>query len=133
VTDLVDEDVIVACVDLLARSGAKSTEIGWLNDPGDDAYAKHGPQWYAHAQYKGARITTENHADPTAACEALATKVLTGAKCRCGKLVALGAFGAFAYTEGHMADGTTWTALEAEKAGLCRWRRRGKHWRRDCE
>lgn len=128
-----DEDVLVATMDLIGRSGAKNTEIGWLNDPGEPAYEKHGAQWWIKAQYKGARIITEDHPGPTEACEAIAQQILKGAKCKCGKLVALGAFGAFAYFEGHMADGTTWTAAEAAAAGQCRWRRRGKKWRRDCE
>ncbi len=128
-----DEDVLLACVELVGRSGSKNFEIGWLNDPGESAYEKHGPQWYAHAQYKGARITAEDHPGPTEACEALAVELLTGAKCKCKKLIALSAFGAIAYDDVRMADGSTWTFAEAERAGLCRWRRRGKHWKRGCE
>lgn len=128
-----DEDVLLATIDLIGRSGAKNFEIGYLNDTGDPAFDTLGAQWWAKAQYHGARITTENHPGPIEACEALATNLLTGAKCRCGKLVRLGAFGAIAYDNVQMADGSTWTLREAEAAGQCRWRRRGQHWRRDCE
>lgn len=128
-----DEDVLLACVDLVGRTGAKNFEIGWLNDEGEPAYQKHGPQWWAKAQYNGARIMVEDHPGPTEACEALALRLLTGAKCKCGKLVRLGQFGAVAFDDVQMADGTTWTLSEAEQAGQCRWRRRGKHWRKDCD
>ncbi len=128
-----DEDVLVATVGLVGRTGAKDFEIGYLNDEGEPAYEQHGAQWWAKAQYRGARIMVDDHPGPIEACQALAERLLTGAKCKCGRLVALGAFGATAYAEAQMADGTTWTAKEAAAAGQCRWRRRGKHWRRDCE
>lgn len=128
-----DEDLLVACADLVGRSGAKSFEIGWLNDPGEPAYDKHGAQWYAHAQLRGARITAENHPGPTEACDALCVRLLTGAQCKCGKLVALSSLGAFAFHDAAMADGSTWTAADAERAGQCRWRRDGKRWKRGCE
>lgn len=128
-----DEDILLATVELVGRTGAKNFEIGWLNDPGEPAYEKHGPQWWVKAQYKGARIQVEDFADPNSACDALAVRLLTGAKCKCRKLVALASSGAIAYDDVRMADGSVWTFAEAERAGQCRWRRRGKHWRRGCE
>lgn len=128
-----DEDLLVACADLVGRGGATSFEIGWLNDPGEPAYDKHGPQWYAHAQLRGARLTTENHPGPTEACDALCTRILTGAKCKCGKLVALSSAGAIAYDDVLMADGSRWSRDAAERAGQCRWMRDGKRWKRGCE
>lgn len=129
----VDEDLLLATVDLVGRSGAKNFEIGWLNDPGEPAYEKHGPQWWIKAQYKGARLITENHPGPNEACDAFGVQILTGAKCKCGKLVALSASGAIAYDDVLMADGSTWTAERARKAGQCRWVRRGPRWKRYCE
>lgn len=128
-----DQDALLAAVDLVGRSGAKSFQIGYLNDEGEAAYAISGPQWYAHAQYRGARLISENHPDPVTAAEGLAEKILTGAKCDCGKLVALHDGMAFAYFETAMADGSTWTAEEAAEAGQCRWRRDGARWKRGCE
>ena len=128
-----DEDLLVACADLVGRCGASNFEIGWLNDPGEPAYTKHGAQWYAHAQLRGARITAEDHPGPTEACDALCVRLLTGAKCKCGKLVALSSAGAIAYDDVTMADGTTWTRDEAKRVGQCRWVRDGKRWKRGCE
>lgn len=130
---MIDQDAIIAGADLVGRSGARQFEIGYLYDETDPQYAKVGAQWYAHAQYRGARIVAENHPDPVAAVEALAQKLLTGAKCDCGKLVALNDGWAFAYFNTPMRDGTTWTAEEALAVGQCRWRREGARWKRGCE
>lgn len=128
-----DEDVLLACVELVGRTGARNFEIGWLNDPDEPAYEQHGPQWWAKAQLKAGRIIEENHPGPTEVCNALAVRILTGAKCKCGKLVALSSLGAVAYDDVTMADGSRWSAADAERAGQCRWRRVGKHWKRGCE
>lgn len=80
-----DSDVIVACADLVGRSGAKNFEIGYLHDdvPVEEA------GWYAYAQYQGARITAENKPSPEAAAEALARKILEGGQCtHCKRTVA---------------------------------------------
>lgn len=126
-----DEDAVVAAVDLVGRAGAREFEIGYLNDEEDDAFAVDGPQWYAHAQYRGARIIEEGHAGPTEAAEGLARQLLTGAKCRCGRLVALSDHGAV-FTSGQMADGSTWTPEQAQAAGQCRWTRFGRRWEPAC-
>lgn len=81
-----DDDALIATVDLIGRTGAKGFEIGYLHEgvPVEEA------GWYAHAQYRGARITEENHRGPVEAAEALARQLLTGAMCNhCKKLVAL--------------------------------------------
>lgn len=113
----------------MARSGATGFQIGCLRN---DVPA-HLAGWYAHAQYRGARIIAENHPGPVEAAEALARKLLTGAKCKCGKLVALSDHGAFAYDEAGMADGSVWTAQAAAAAGQCRWRRNGPRWEGGCQ
>lgn len=126
-----DEDALVAAVDLVGRTGARNFEVGYLHD--DVPMADAG--WYAHAQYQGARITEEDHRGPVEAAEALARRLLSGAKCaRCGRLVALTDHGAYFPGEvAHLADGTTWTREEAEAAGQCRWTRQGRRWAMGCE
>jgi hypothetical protein len=127
-----DEDALIACVELVGRTGATKFEIGYLNDEDDPCFAKHGAQWWAHAEYRGQRIISEDHPGPVEAADGLARKLLTGAKCKCGALVSLSDDGAV-FTSGRMVDGSTWTAEEAEAAGQCRWSRHGRHWRRGCE
>lgn len=123
-----DQDVVIACADLVGRSGATEFKIGWLHDdvPPEEA------AWYAQAQYRGARIIAENHRGPIEAMEDLMRQLLTGAQCKCGKLVALSDHGAVAYGS-HMADGSFWSVQQAAKAGQCRWRRMGPRWVRGCE
>lgn len=125
-----DEDALIAAVDLVGRSGAKQLEIGYLREdvPVEDA------QWWAHARYRGARIGSEHHRGPIEAVEALARRLLTGDKCKpCGRLVALSDAGAVAYEGATMVDGSRWTVEQAAKAGQCRWRREGARWVRGCK
>jgi hypothetical protein len=127
-----DQDALLAAVDLVGRTGAHDFEVGWLNDEDDPAYAERGPEWWAKAKYEGRRIDVEGFARPDVAAHALAVRLLTGAKCRCGRLVALSDDGATAYPDVEMADGTRWTAEEARAAGQCRWRRNGAKWEPSC-
>lgn len=120
-----DRDKILACANLVGRAGARQFEIGFL-----DQEPPH--RWYAHAMYRGARIGVEDHDNPAGAAMALAEKLLTGARCRCGALVALRDGGAVAFTKAHMADGTAWTAKQAAQAGQCRWRLSGDRWEPSC-
>lgn len=123
-----DDDAIVACADLVGRTGATAFQIGYLHD--DVPVEQAG--WFAHAQFRGARISVEDHRGPVEAAEALCRRLLTGAKCRCGRLVALSDEGAIAF-DGHLADGSRWTTEQAAAAGQCRWRRMGPRWVRGCE
>ena len=120
-----DRDKVLACADLVGRAGARQFEIGFLND-------RPPHRWYAHAQYRGARIQVENHDTCPDAAMALAEKLLTGAKCRCGRLVSLRPDGAIAFRKMTMADGTEWTGEQAAKAGQCRWRLAGDRWEPSC-
>lgn len=124
-----DEDALQACADLVGRTGATGLQFGYLHDdvPPDQA------GWYAHAQYRGARITVDDQRGPIEAADALCRRLLVGAKCvHCSKLVALSDDGAVAY-DSTLVDGTRWTAEEAARAGQCRWRRVGPRWARGCE
>lgn len=125
-----DEDSVIACVDLVGRTGATGFEFGYLHDdvPSDQA------GWWAHAQYKGARISVADHKDPVGAIEALAKRLLKGAKCaHCGGLVALSDRGAFAFQDSHLVDGSEWTVEQAAAAGQCRWTRMGRRWEMGCQ
>lgn len=120
---------MTATADLVGRSGARNLEIGYLHEdvPVEEA------GWYAHARYQGARIIAEDHRGPVEALEALARRILTGAKCtHCGGLVALSDDGAY-YMGDTLADGSRWSRRQARSAGLCRWRRMGPKWVRGCE
>jgi hypothetical protein len=116
-----DVDRLTAAIDLVGRAGARSFCVGYLHD--DPA----NPGWYAHAQYKGARVTVEDFGNPVDAAEALAVRLLTGARCACGKLVALTDLGAVAYPGATLADGSVFTEEQA-RAGQCRWRRQREKW-----
>lgn len=99
-------DAVVACADLVGRAGAKGFEIGYLHD--DVPFEQAG--WYAHAQYRGARLTVEDRRSPSEAALALAERLLNGASCRCGNLVTLN------------DDGPG-----------CRWQLQGKAWQPGCD
>lgn len=124
-----DDDRLVAAADLCGRAGAREFQVGYLHD--DVPAAEAG--WYAHATYAGARVTAEDHSSPWEAAEALAVRLLTGAKCKCGRLVALSPAGAVAFTKPVMADGSAWTAEAAAAAGQCLWQRQGARWEPGCD
>jgi hypothetical protein len=126
-TDL--DEAAVAAVELVGRTGATGFELGYLHDnvPVEEA------AWYAHAQFRGARITAENHPGPVEACEALARRLLSGGQCKCGRLVAMSDDGAFAYRKAHLVNGGSWTAEDAQRAGQCQWRRIAQRWTPGCE
>jgi hypothetical protein len=98
-------DAVVACADLVGRAGALNFQIGYLHE--DVPVEQAG--WYAHAQYKGARIIVEDRRSPSEACLALAERILSGGRCRCGQLATL-------------SDG---------QPG-CRWRLMGSRWEPGC-
>lgn len=104
-----DEDALVAGVDLVGRTGATDFEVGYLHD--DVPVAEAG--WYAKAQYRGARLTAEDHPGPVEAVEALARRLLKGALCKCRRRVTLA---------GSQGDGSK-----------CRWTRVGRRWTSECE
>lgn len=126
---VLDDDAVIATADLIGRAGATSFQIGYLHD--DVPVAEAG--WYAHAQYRGARLIVEDQPGPTEAAEALARRILTGAKCRCGRLVALSDDGALAFDGVLLTDGSRWTVDDAKKAGMCRWTRIGRRWVMGCQ
>lgn len=101
-----EQDAMVASLDLIRRMGAKTTEFGYLDDdvPVEEA------RWWAYAQFRGARVQVDDEKGPVEALEALARRLLKGARCRrCGEPVTL-------------VDGVQG----------CRWRRVGQKWEPGC-
>lgn len=83
VTQLYDMDAVVAVADLCARAGAKSFEIGYLDDEPPH-------RWYAQCFLRGARVIADEKEGPDEAADALARKLIGGGKCTaCGRKVAL--------------------------------------------
>lgn len=103
-----NDDVVIACVDLVKRTGATGMEIG--HDEGDPV------RWHAFAVYRGARVMVEDHPTPTTAALGLAERLLYGAQCKCGRPVTLSSPRAFTGT----LDG-------------CRWRLIGNRWEPGCD
>lgn len=127
--DPADEERLQDALELMPRTGARGLEVGYLRDDVPAVEA----DWYAHAQYQGARIIAEHHTGPVDALEALAVKLLTGAQCvHCKGLVALTTAGALFYPS-HLVDGTPFTEAEARTRPQCQWRRVGTRWIRGCE
>jgi hypothetical protein len=122
---VLDQDAVIACADLVGRTGARGFQCGYLTEEG-------AGDWYAYAAYRGARVTVEGYPGPSEACDGLARRLLEGGRCACGKLVALSDSGAVAFASAAMADGSEWTAGQAAAAGQCRWTRMGKRWVSAC-
>jgi hypothetical protein len=128
------DDLVVAAADLVGRAGARNFTIGWTC-PHEEAGEDHNcPEvtWYAEAGYRNDTIREDGAPSPGAAAEWLARRLLTGARCRCGRVVAMSDQGATVFDDVLMADGSRWTAAAAAKAGQCRWVRRGPRWMPGC-
>lgn len=99
-------DVVIACVELFGRCGAKELELGFAREdvPVEEA------GWYAQVSYRGARIMVQDHRSPSGAALALAERLLYKAVCKCGQPV----------------------AINDDTPG-CRWRLMGKHWESGCD
>lgn len=124
-----DEDALMAAVELVGRAGAKQLEIGYLHED----KPVHLADWYAHAQYRGARIFVEHHAGPQQAVEALAKRLLEGGICQfCKGLVGLSGEGVRIQPGVRMLDGSVMTAERAEAMHQCHWTRIGKRWMPGC-
>lgn len=128
-TQSLDEDALIASFDLIGRSGATAFEFGYLHEDVPTEQAG----WWAKAQYRGTRVTEEDHRDPVAAIEALARRILSGGMCtHCGGLIALSDRGAVVHAGATMLDGSVMTEERARSLPQCRWRRLGRRWERGC-
>jgi hypothetical protein len=126
-----DTPEILACAELVGRTGGRQFELGWLHDEPSLATEKRG--WYAHARYQGARLGVSDQPGPSACARAFALRLLDGAQCQhCKRLVVLhGAAGVYAHDR-TLIDGRVWTAEQQKQAGLCQWRRIGVRWEMGC-
>ena len=123
------EDAVKACADLAERTGARHFEFGYLHENVPVAEAG----WYATAVCRGAKVTEQDKASAAEACDALARRLLSGARCQhCKGLVALSDDGAFAFRKATLMTGERWDAEDAAKAPQCRWTRTGARWERGC-
>jgi hypothetical protein len=100
-------DAFIACAELVGRAGAESFEFGYVNE---EATTVEEAGWWASAAYRGAKLFVGDHRSPTGAAMALAERILRGATCRCGELVAL-----------------------SDEVRGCRWQLMGKHWQPGCD
>lgn len=102
----IDEDQLLAGVDLVGRAGALDLEIGYVHDVPDSADA----EWYATARYRGAKMIAEDRG-PAEAVEVLARRLLDNGTCaHCGQVIRLAWHG----------------------NGVCTWTRQGAKWVRGC-
>ena len=102
----VNDDILTACAHLVDRAGGTEFELGYVHE--DVPVEQAG--WYAHAQWRGARITSDDHTSPTNAALGLAERILTGGTCRCGNPVTL-----------------------TDSRPGCRWRLLGDRWTPGCD
>lgn len=136
-------NAVTATADLIARLGAASFQVGYLNEEDDPDYAERGPEWVAQAFYKGARLASAEYDDPAAACIDLACKVLDGGKCQhCGResVAAVSVLLAYYRERPWMAetvavDGRYRDGLAELVRGRCVWRLDidGQRWVGGCE
>ena len=122
-------DAVAAAAGAVRRAGATEFEVGYL----DDDVLVEEARWWASTRVRGRRFMVDDQPGPAEAAEALARKVLRGAKCRCGRLVALDGDPGGLGGDKVLADGTAWTHAAQEAAGTCLWRRHGDTWHRQCE
>ena len=120
-----EEAAVMAAANLAERAGAKGFRIGYTSTT--------PATWYAVAEYGGqAEIGVRGHPNPAAAATALAKRLLTGAKCKCGGLVALSVSGAWAPGESAtMLDGSDPSLLR--DAPQCLWILEGSRWSPGCD
>lgn len=105
VESYMNEDAVVAAVELAARGGARGVTFGFLHEgvPVEEA------GWYMEASWQGTRLFVGDHRSPTTAALAFAERMLTRASCKCGQQITL-----------------------SDDAPGCRWRLMGKTWTPSC-
>jgi hypothetical protein len=105
-----EEERVLAATLLVGHTGAVAFEFGYAND---SAVKVQDAEWYASAQYRGARVFVEGYPHPADAAEALARRLVEGGTCtHCGK--------------------TTTMSPQANPRRRCVYRRRGNRWVRGC-
>ncbi len=71
------EAAMVACIDVVARSGATDVEFGHLEDDVPIEQAR----WWATATYRGKKLTIDEQRDPIDALMRLAERVCNNGTC----------------------------------------------------
>lgn len=128
-----DDDALIAGVDLIGRTGARNLEVGHNGD-GDGDGARTDVRWHAVCSFSGTKVIEDGHPNPVAAVEALARSLMTGGVCtHCGGLIALSDRGAVIRAGSRLLDGTVMTEERARSMSQCRWTRQGERWVRGCE
>lgn len=116
---LIDEDALLAAVELVGRSGARQFDVGYLDGDVPSSEAR----WWASAYYKGARLQADEHRGPVEAAEALARRILDGGTCQhCGGYTVVGA--------GEIGVLVFFGTVKSRR--ICRWVRTGPRWDRTC-
>lgn len=107
-----DQDAVDAALELFGRAGGRESQFGHT-DPDQLGPGEH-VTWYAWVQFhSNDRVMVQGKSGPVEALEALARRLLNGAKC--------------AYCVG------TVTLSGKPQRGVCRWTRQGAKWVRGCE
>jgi hypothetical protein len=110
---VLDQDALLAAVDVINRMGAIDFEVGHL----DDTPRSEDARWWARARWNGTKVAVEDHTGPDTAAEALAKRLMNGGQCtHCAGTITLGP-----------------TSRAQRRAGkLCAWTRQGVRWVRGC-
>lgn len=124
--DQINLDAVMAAANLAERAGASYFQLGHTD-------ADAGPvTWWASVKYGQTELMAAGHPDPESAATALAKRILTGAKCKCGGLVALSVDGAWAPGDSTtMLDGSDPRVLR--NAPHCLWILDGQRWQSGCD
>lgn len=114
---------------MVGRTGARNLQFGFYHDPPIPGV----PNWWAFAQYKGARIMAEHQQSPLLALQALVERLLLGAHCKCGRVVTLYEHWARVGNAELLHGRGFWSAQAQARAGSCQWTRRGDRWESSCD
>jgi hypothetical protein len=124
-----DKDALLAAADVVRRSGALSFKVGVCDTENEFGWKK---GWWAAAFYSGARlIGVDGWPGPTQAAEALARRLIDGARCKCGRVATLEGSSPL-FPKKRLTDEAIWSVEEQLKAGQCVWTRQGGDWRSGC-
>ncbi len=78
-----EKDAIAHTVEAIGRTGARSLELGFLDD--DPPH-----RWYATAQYQGAKVSCDGQEDPVGAVLGLYAVLAAGGECTtCRRTIAV--------------------------------------------
>jgi hypothetical protein len=124
-----DTERVLACAKLVERTGGKAFELGYLHE---DVANWRDAGWWAVAEWRGTKITSgSEHRSPGEAADALATRLLDGGQCKCGKITSTNPAGVQGGDRTTLL-GEQFTYEQQVAAGVCVWRRDGDQWKPGC-